>query len=426
MNYGRSVKYLVIAAAVITTVFPVAEYWVFIGNAPTVWPAEARAALSAPGANAALVDVSEPAEFEALHIDGAINWPYSEISSDSGLPRDLQGRKLYMLCESGLMSALATKRIRSESGAEAYNVRGGMMDWYAPEGGSCPLKLCKLRAAGDRELELPFRESSLFDQWVMSIMAFGVKPLYMIISLVLIVVLWRSRDTDLVSLRWGMILFLAGEAFCAVNFIVFNEDSYLSEHLHNAGMVLGFGFVAFAGMEGLDHRMVRYSDPKRPCAALSLCGECVKHGEVPCGARRLLLFVVPAAMALAAVPLVADFHAVSYNTYVLGVLYNYSHPVLYQIYEFQVVPWTALVFLAGALTALLLNKSHPIKLAKVLFAGGLGFLGFSFFRLVFFGVFRDDLVWYQSWEELTELIFILGIGAVLWIFRARLFRERSE
>jgi hypothetical protein len=41
------------------------------------------------------------------------------------------------------------------------------------------------------------------------------------------------------------------------------------------------------------------------------------------------------------------------------------------------------------------------------------------FRLVLFQVYRDNLTWFVFWEEVTELIYIVGVGAVLWIFRRK-------
>ena len=58
--------------------------------------------------------------------------------------------------------------------------------------------------------------------------------------------------------------------------------------------------------------------------------------------------------------------------------------------------------------------------SKVFFAAGMGTMGFSFLRLVLFHAFRDNLVWFGAWEEVTELLFVLGVGATLWIFRGAL------
>ena len=77
-------------------------------------------------------------------------------------------------------------------------------------------------------------------------------------------------------------------------------------------------------------------------------------------------------------------------------------------------------FFAAALVTFYLRKDDPLPFAKVLLASGLGFFGFSMFRLVLFQVYRDNLTWFVFWEEVTELIYIVGVGAVLWIFRGRL------
>jgi hypothetical protein len=56
-----------------------------------------------------------------------------------------------------------------------------------------------------------------------------------------------------------------------------------------------------------------------------------------------------------------------------------------------------------------------------------GALGFGFFRVFLLQVYRDNLTWFAAWEELTELLFILAAGVVLWIFRQGLFpRPQSE
>jgi hypothetical protein len=57
--------------------------------------------------------------------------------------------------------------------------------------------------AGRLEASAPFIESSTLEQWAVSMSAFGVKPLYMLLTLALIVVLRGSNATDLAMLRWG-------------------------------------------------------------------------------------------------------------------------------------------------------------------------------------------------------------------------------
>ena len=63
--------------------------------------------------------------------------------------------------------------------------------------------------------------------------------------------------------------------------------------------------------------------------------------------------------------------------------------------------------------------------SKFFLAAGVGALGFSCFRLVFVQVYRDNLAWFSFWEEVTELIFVVGAALVLWIFRHGLFADKS-
>jgi hypothetical protein len=50
----------------------------------------------------------------------------------------------------------------------------------------------------------------------------------------------------------------------------------------------------------------------------------------------------------------------------------------------------------------------------------LGALGFSFFRVALNGIFANNLVWFEFWEEATELMFVGFIGFVLWRFQRML------
>ena len=49
-----------------------------------------------------------------------------------------------------------------------------------------------------------------------------------------------------------------------------------------------------------------------------------------------------------------------------------------------------------------------------------GPIGFGLFRLSLLGPYTDDLVWFQAWEELTELVFVATTAWILWEFRERL------
>ena len=138
-------------------------------------------------------------------------------------------------------------------------------------------------------VEFPFRRSPVLEQAAAVIAYFFFKPIYMALSVVLALVLWQNRSPDLVALRWGMISFFLGEAACAVNYFGYRETSYLWEYLHGLGMLVSFGFVTYALLEGIDRRILLLSSPNHRCASLALCGGCIKYGEPSCGLKRGLL-----------------------------------------------------------------------------------------------------------------------------------------
>jgi hypothetical protein len=264
---------------------------------------------------------------------------------------------------------------------------------------------------------LPFRESSLLEQWALVLTGFVVKPLYMLLALGLAAVLWRRREADLAALFWAMAAFFVGEAFCAANYLAYGERSLLFEYLHCYGMVLSFGLVTFAVLEGVDRRLVKLSDPGATCAAIALCQQCVKYKPVPCGLKRVFLVVIPAAIVMALAPLTASLAPVAYNTRILGTFYTHTHAIAHQVFEIRYLPMAALVLLAIALAVLLFKRAESIFWSKLFFSAGMGAMGFSYFRAILLHLYRDNLAWFAIWEEVTELLFVVGTISVLWIFR---------
>ncbi len=270
------------------------------------------------------------------------------------------------------------------------------------------------------------RPMSALSQWIVVLTAFGVKPVYLLVSLGAIVVLWRRTAADLAALRWGLIWFWFGEIACAVNWIAYGGASNALEYLHDFGMVTGFAFVSWAAMEGVDGRLIHFSAANERCAVLSLCRRCIKYADAPCGFRRLFLFTVPASAVLTLLPLTADFRLATYNSKVLGALVCYSHSMTSQLFELRLCPVLALAFFAASWLVLLFKRTDPVPWSKLLFAAGLGPLGFGTMRMALVATFRDDLMWFETWEEWTELLFVLGVAVVLWIFRHGLLAERAQ
>ena len=70
-----------------------------------------------------LVDVREVEEFEALHLEGARNFPLSQLADTY---KQLEKNQLYyVICKSGMRSARACQFL-AEQGYEVTNVQGGM------------------------------------------------------------------------------------------------------------------------------------------------------------------------------------------------------------------------------------------------------------------------------------------------------------
>jgi hypothetical protein len=48
---------------------------------------------------------------------------------------------------------------------------------------------------------------------------------------------------------------------------------------------------------------------------------------------------------------------------------------------------------------------------------GVGALGFALFRAGLNALFADALIWFEFWEEATELLFVAATMFTLWQFR---------
>ena len=260
-------------------------------------------------------------------------------------------------------------------------------------------------------------------QWLLTFTAFGVKPTYMLLSLAWIVWLWRARASDLVALRWGLIFFLAGEIACAVNYLAFGGLSAMTDYLHSFGMAVGFSFLTYALLDGTDLRLVKYSPVKDRCAALSLCRACIKYADVPCGLRRLFSFLIPALVLISLMLPCAALKPLSIQTTVLGSTQEFLTPRWSQLFEGHYCAWSSVALLLASWASLSFKKVEPVRTAKIFFAAAMGPLGFGLMRVFLRTAFAENLVWANIWEELTELIFVAGVGMVLWTFRSSLFRD---
>ena len=267
-----------------------------------------------------------------------------------------------------------------------------------------------------------FRSSSMIEQHAAVLTAFVVKPIYMLTFLLIAILLWKRSASVLKSLKWAMIFFFIGESFCAANYLFAEKhDAHLLEYLHGLGMVLSFGFGAYALFEWIDQYALHYLEPGKKCSLSGFCRQCAKYEDVSCGLQSLFVYLGFAGALIALMPITAQIYTISYNTEIWGTPYNYNHPIIYQLAEVRYYPALASVMFLTAALLLKFKRPKPLHLSKILFAGAFGAFGFSLFRFLVFQGYRDNLVWMDFWEETTEFLYIAGVVVILWHFRRALF-----
>jgi len=418
-------RLLVFVIILVGGLMPPILYWSIYGQTEMVTPTEAKDLLLREDSNAVLIDIRSKEKYDSAHIDGSYYWPTEEIfslESKEKVPEQFHDMILLLICDSGILSNFATKHLAGIGIQKAMSVRGGIQEWIGsvqvPEGGDFE----RYKSASGHISELPIRISPYHEKLAAVISGYVIKPTYTVLSLLLAILLWRKKAFDLSALRWSMIFFFIGENFCAINYLLFEDKSYLAEYLHSLGMLLSFGFATYAVFEGMDSRILMLSDPNKKCAALNLCRKCIKYENVPCGLKRTFFMIIPASILLALMPLFADWHNNSYNTMIFGTFYHYTHRLIYQQFELLYCPIASIALLTISLLILTLKREDSLLLAKILFAAGIGPLGFGMLRSILAGLYSQNMVWFNFWEEGTELLFIVGVCFVLWVFRQSLFK----
>jgi hypothetical protein len=303
----------------------------------------------------------------------------------------------------------------SDKGAKAQALIGGVL-----AAGLLPLLLYSFVNGGAVPEPPALRDTSLFEQWLVVIIAFGIKPVYMLLSLIGIILLRRQRSPDLVAMRWGLIAFWFGECACSINYMLAHANSDFWEYLHNFGMAVCFSFVTYAMLEGMDRRLIKLSSSKDRCSALSLCRTCIKHADVPCRLVRVFKLLIPATLVVAIMLPSTTLKSVAYDTNILGSLVHFAETPADQLFEIRYCPALAILLLTVSWLVLLFKREEPVPLSKVLFAAAMGPLGFGFMRLFLSAAYQDDLILYVVWEELTELVFAVGVLFILRVFRRAL------
>lgn len=90
-----------------------------------------------PDSNPLLLDVREPSEFDAMHIEGSINVPRGilESASEYGYEEtepqlaSAREREVIVICRSGNRSALAAHTLKQMGFETVYNLKTGLRGW---------------------------------------------------------------------------------------------------------------------------------------------------------------------------------------------------------------------------------------------------------------------------------------------------------
>jgi rhodanese-related sulfurtransferase len=414
VSAGKNISavYLAAVIALVGLALPLTVAWLTFGRAPGVTAPEASCMLQ----DASTILVTVDANL-SVRLPESVIWPLSSIMQmrdASQVPDLMRDKAILLICPGGIQSARATLHLRRIGIDRVYSVRGGFQEWITQS--SMRTIGRSIGRASDAGNSIPFfRPAPLLEQLAAVLTFFGIKSIYSILAALLAFLVWREKAADLAALRRSMIAFFIGEGFCFVNVVALGDHSQLFEHVHSIGMVVSLAFFVYALLEGMDSRLIHFSDDGR-CAAAGLCGACFKHSEAACGLRRMFLMSVPLLGLTAALPLFSPMRDTAYNTLIFGTIYGYRHPIVHQIYELRYLPAAAIVLLTFCFFALVLLERRNVQLSKVLFSAAIGAMTFSYFRLLLVAAFIERQVWFAAWEETSELIFILLACSPLFLF----------
>lgn len=362
-----------------------------------------------------IVDTRPRADFEAGHLPGAMSMTFHAFEAYATRAKGSRDRPLLAVCDHGSESLLVAALATEHGFAHAFSMAGGMRAWAdaasLEKGAGAPVEASLIEPA--------VIHVGLFEQVLVVISGLVLKPTYMVLSLILILLLWRASSRGLSLVRQSMVLFLFGEGMCALNYVFTSGASDPLDLMHGLGM-LGMGILLPWGAAVLlDERVLRYEAADATCAFQRFCGHCWKREPVACGLHRLFQFAAPAMALVSVMPLTAGLAPVRPTVQVFDsqVVYAVTLPV--QLMHFRLYPLVAVAaFLLSFL--LLFGGRRTFGWAQRAFFVGLGFASFSLFKFFLFRTFRGAPWWADFWEEATELLATLAVLVGLFVFRRQL------
>jgi rhodanese-related sulfurtransferase len=160
-----------------------------------------------------ILDIREDRIYRKGHIPGAIRM---DMDSIEGYLERIQiplKRVIVTVCANGWQSQIAAATIMAHGYRNVYNLIGGTTRWIEL---GFPLQQVAGMGPEAKALKPPIIKISLLSQLAMTLAAFIVKPVYIVMTFLVIVMLWRKRSQDLVLIRNAMVFFFIGENACSL------------------------------------------------------------------------------------------------------------------------------------------------------------------------------------------------------------------
>ena len=363
-----------------------------------------------------ILDIGAESDYRQNHIPGAIHLNMDSIDGYAArgpIPRE--GR-IIIVCVHGRQSQIAAATFMAYGYRNVCSLAGGTRRWHE--------RGYPLQPASDTEVDSdllapPVVEISLLSQIAVTLASFVVKPDYILMSVVVILMLWREYSVELVLIRNAMLAFFIGENACTLNYLVASNNSAWLEVIHGLGMV-GMFFLLFWGLVRLfDERVLYYNDSEKRCAFQRYCKHCWKKEPVICGLHRLALWLLPALAFVALIPVTMPLRPfkIVMPVFLSDVVWLKDFWNLF--IEFRLYPILgAFCFMIAFLY--LRRGRDGLKKAQLPFFLALGFTSYSFFRFGLLLTFNENQGWADWWEESTEFIMIAMVLLFLAVFKDQL------
>lgn len=359
-----------------------------------------------------LIDIRSLEEYTKETIPSAVSVPYDQLHYYSASSLSIP---ITVFCQHGEQSLFAAKILSDLGFAYVTSLRGGMESWK-----SNGFPVASQPSTDTTAPKTKIVPISVFAQTVSVASGLVIKPIYMLLCLLFVIIIRNVKGEDISLLRKGLVLFFVGEALCAIDFLFAGGKSYPLELVHALGMV-GMGtFLTWGLMNFVDNRMLHFTDLESRCTVRGFCTKCTKTSSYSCPVIQLFKIITAAFVVISAIPLTAPLlnrHTVS-PVFSSNILFSYG--LENQITDFRIMPVIAMILFGVTFLILTLSRTNGVNKSKPFFFSAMGFMGFSLFRFFLHESFRRAPVWADFWEETTELIAILGIGIFLFVMRHRL------